>query len=241
METKPLNTQQMYSVIADTMPTEGRDFTIDIVTRGDKQQLVVKPLTAVGRGFVPALIEQLAAKMNNPNITFTSDGVAEREVSTINTMRSDIEREAAETLRVKLDAVKAQIKAKTEALAKEDKERGKRVLTQEESKKRADASNELSRLNAQQRQMRYMLDHMGAAREKVDALARAMAEADAKKGIDWSVDFDEPVTTLFDRQDITDKLKRREMLIQQLTAHMFMVDDLTRNAAGISRQYIVKK
>jgi len=242
MATPQLDTQMMYTIIADAMPTEGRDFTIDIVQGDGKQPtIVLKPLTAVGRGFVPALLEQLSEKMKDKNVSFSSDGVAEREVDTINTIRAAIEKDAMAALHARLEDARRQHKAKMDEIAKEDKERGKRVFTAEEAKKRSSDVNEAQRFSAQQRQIQYMIDHVQEAREKVDAESKRVAETESKDGKDWSVDMDAPLTTLFDRQDVTDKLKRKETITQQMTAYMYMVEDLMRSAANTGKQYILQK
>ena len=237
-----LDTGKIYAIIADTMPTEGRDFTMAVDDDNDgRPRLIIKPLTAVGRGFVPSLIEQLKDKMKGQDVVFSADVVVEREVKTINTIRAAIERDSLAALKANLDNVIAQQKARKDAMAREDAERGKRAITEDDVKKRRKDTTDVRHMADQQRQLQYMLAHLAEARERASKAAREAAERDMKTGVDWSVDLDAPIKSLFDERDATEKLKVLENTVQQMSAHMFMVDDLTHKAAEVGKQYIIKK
>lgn len=242
MAQQQIDTTKLYGIIADMMPTEGRDFTIDVKYEdGQKPQLIIKPLTAVGRGFVPALLERLSKPMEEQGVALIGSDEINQELVTINSIKAEIEKNAMARLRSSLEDIQRQHKSAIDAMQNEDKARGDKTLSAEAAKKRKDDADAIKRLDIQRRQIEFMLAHMAEARERVDAASRAAAEADAKEGKDWATDLNAPLTVLFDRQDATLKLKQRESLIQRLSAYMFTVDDITNKAAEVGKQYVLQK
>jgi hypothetical protein len=126
-------------------------------------------------------------------------------------------------------------------MTREDKERGKRALTSQEAEKRSQDMSTRNRARMQENQLAYMLKHMSEAREQISAVARAAAEADAKAGNDMAVDRDAPLTTLFDKEDVTRNMDALEIRAQQLATHMFMADTVKSEAATIGKRYALQK
>lgn len=237
-----IDTQKLYTIIADTMPTEGRDFTIDVGYNGNNQpQLTVKPLTAVGRGFVPVLLERLASQMKGQNITIATDGVAVQELITVNVIRERVAQDSMAKLQTALRDTKEQYRKSTDEMAKMDKVRSGKTLTAEERKKRGEVMRHMQQLTERRKQLEFMIARIPEIKEQVNGDARAAAEADAKNGKNWATDLNAPLTSLFDRQDVTEKLQRQESLIQQIAAYTFMTESARNNAIAVGKQYILQK
>lgn len=238
-----VNTTKLYNIIADTMPTEGRDFTIDVVsTEGKKPSLSIKALTAVGRGFVPVLLERLAKPMAEQGIDLAQEDAINQETLTIARIREQIEREAGAAIQAKLEAVRKDIEAKKAVLAEARKARidkyGDRDIRTTEESEAMKAVNETARALGR---LEEIAERVPDIRKSIEAAARNLAEEDEKNGKPWSVDMDAPVQTLFERQDAIDTFRRKESMIQRLAALAFDTDQVKFQALDATKKFILNK
>lgn len=245
MEIPIADVQKMYTIIADTLPTEGRDYTIRTSMGADKKLLVdIKPITPLGQGFVPIVVETLNKGMNAQNVKFAQHAgvqTAQQEAETINTIRAGVERDQTVALQTHLREAKQRHEQLMAQIAEEDKARNGRKPTVDEATRRENDMKDAKKADMQRRQLEFMIAHMPEARSRIIEKAKAAAQADAKTGTDWAVDFNAPLTTLFDRKTAADTLKRTELAAQQLAAYMFMEDDISTNAAASAKKYALQK
>ena len=52
----------IYDRIARAMPTEGRDYNVDVAFDGDTPQITLRALTKLGQCFIPIVKEELKLK-----------------------------------------------------------------------------------------------------------------------------------------------------------------------------------
>lgn len=237
-----INTGLLYGIVADTMPMEGRDFTIDTtLDESKKPRLSIVPLTDIGRAFVPLLVSRLTKPMSDNGVSILAgSGPIAQEVVTITSIRQKVEEEAAAARKAKLKEAEADRKAKVEAAeaarkARIAKQGDKSPVSQEE----LTASRAAQQAALQAWRLKASDDKIKAIRESVDAAARQAAEQDAKNGKSWAVDMDAPLTSLFDKQDVTSKMMLKERLIAQIAAHAVEQDDLRNQAVATAKQYII--
>ena len=244
MADKPkINTGVLYGIVADTMPMEGRDYTIDAATGEDgKPRLTIKALTDIGRAFVPVLITRLTRPMGDNGVAVAGDGPVAQEVMTIRSVRAKVEAEAAAARQAKLKEADDDKQKKLAALAEIRKARfagpgEKAPPTSEEEQAARDANRAATlawRLHAIDERIPKM-------RAEIDAAAKAAAEDDEHNGKSWAVDMDAPLTSLFDRQDVTDKFRLREGLAGKMAENAFEADELRNRAVAVAKQYILHK
>ena len=228
-----INATMLYEIVADAMPMEGRDFSLDIAQGPDGgTKLSVKPLTDVGKMFAPILVSRLAKPMSASGVSVVGDGPASQEVLTVRSIRTKVEAEAEAARRSRIREAAADAKAKYEASQAARKARiakagEKSPVSQEELA----ASQALEKANARVDQLKRIDAAVSQLRVKVDAAAKAAAEKDAKTGRSWAVDMDAPLKTPFDRNDAIAKLSEKERLLDQMAAHAVDMDYLGMRAA----------
>ena len=235
-----LNTTKLYEVIADTMPMEGRDFTLDQVQQeGQPTRLVIKPLTAAGRGFVPTLMERLAKPMAEQGVTVVSDGVPEREVATIASIRAAVEREGAATVSAKLKAVGLEMhqkRAVADELVRKRMAAGGIAAARSPEEIKALKAADNARMALER--LQHIADSLPQVRKEVDAAALVRAEAEGEA---WAVDVNAPLTSLFERERVTRAIQDKELMIRQLAAMRYDEATLKRKAAMAAAQFIKER
>lgn len=245
MADKPkVNTGLLYGVIADTMPMEGRDFAIETsLDENNKTKLSITPLTDIGKAFVPLLLAKLGRPMADSGVTVAGAGQTPPEVMTIRTIRRKVEEEADAARQAKLKEAESEKQAKIAAVhaaqeAAKDraaKNGGKAALTREEMA----IGQEAQKAAQQEWMLKNISEKVPGIRKAIDDLAKKAAEEDEKKGKSWTVDMDAPLTSLFDRQDVTAKFTQREQLISQMAANAVEQDRLRTQAVETAKQYII--
>ena len=240
-EMPKINTGLLYGIVADTMPMEGRDFTITAAfDENKKPRLSITPLTEIGKAFVPLLIGKLTKPMGDTGVSVAGDGPTPQEVVTIRSIRRRAEEEAAAARQAKIKAAEANRQAKYNASQEARKARVAKLGEQSQaSQEELQAMRESNKAAAAVWRLQAADSKIKAIREEVDALALAAAEADAKNGKSWAVDMDAPLTSLFDRQDVADKFAAKEALIGQMAAYAVEQDDIRNRAVAAAKQYII--
>lgn len=238
-----IDTTQLYAIIADTMPTEGRDFTISVnQPEGQKPQLSIKALTPVGRGFVPALIERLAGPLTQQGIEMTSGEPVNPELLTVRMIRERTEHEATEALKAKIEAVRQDLETKRAALNELASARitqhGEQSTKTEEERKAQQTVNETQRVLWKLTRLEEIL---GPTRSKLDAAAHNIAVQDAKDGKSWAIDMDAPLLTLFERQDAIQAFKDKEIYVRRLAALDIDMDVVRHQALEVTKRFIMDK
>lgn len=234
-----VNTALVYGKVAELLPTEGRDFLIDAAYDPERRaQLSITPLTPLGRAWVPFLAESLRTEMAQIGVAGISDGkpAVQTESETIRTVRARIEAEAAEKRKSRIAEAEKDL-ADRRAEMKAVRERQPPASVEEVRKSAVAANNaSLNLYNLQRTSSR-----VDGIRSEVDAAAETAAREDEKKGKPWAVDLDAPLTSLFDRQDISRKLREKEYLLEQIATHAVAIDDLKNQAVTVAKQYILQK
>jgi len=243
MQQKMIDTSRLYNIIAETMPTEGRDFTVEVQQTADnKTQLSIKPLTAVGRGFVPALLEKLAEPMKQQGVIVDRGAVNGDEAMTIRKIREEAEREAAASVKARLDAMRKTIADKTSALEEARKARIEKLGDKSAmSKEELDAMRAADTSRQDLVRLEKIVERIPSTRARVDEEAKKAAEEDAKKGQSWAIDMDAPVTTLFDRQDAIQAFRRKEQLVMRLAALAYDTENSNSAAVDATKRFIINK
>ena len=242
-----IDTTTLYAIIADTMPTEGRDFTIDVSTDANgKPWLAVQALTEVGRGFVPTLLERLRQPMQNRGVLIadkrTDAGAGSQEQITINLIRAQVEKEAAATVQAKLEATRKTLhdtEAEAEAAKQARiKQYGADALRTEDEVKTADA---VKRVKHDLWRLEQIAERIPAVRARIDEAALNLAREDENSGQSWAVDMDAPLTTLFDKQDALTAFRRKEDLVQRMAMLDFDTSTLHLQAMSVTKRFIMNK
>ena len=238
-----INTGLLYGIVADAMPMEGRDFTIDAsFDENRKPKLVIKPLTDVGKAFVPMLVARLTKPMGGEGVTVLGDGPVAQEVVTVRSLRQKVVEEATAARQAKLKEAEADRQAKYNASQEARKARiaksGENAPASQEEVAANRAAHQAASLAWRLKSIDERIPKIRAA---VDVAAKAAAEDDAKNGKDWTTDMDAPLTSLFDRQDVRGKLAMKENLVSQMAAHEFEIDDLRNRAVAVAKQYIIHR
>ena len=234
-----IDTTQLYTVIADTMPTEGRDFTISVSQQeGQKPQLSIKALTPVGHGFVPVLLERLAQQ----GIDVTTDTGVNQETLTIRMIRERAEREAAEALKARMESVLKDLEAKRAAL---NELSALRVAQHGEHSKKTDEELKAQKTVDEAQRHLWRLTRLeetiGPTRARLDAAAHNIAVEDAKNGKSWAVDMDAPLMTLFERQDAIRAFTNKEEYVRRLAALDIDTNMIRAQALEATKRFIMDK
>lgn len=237
-----VNTKLLYGIVADTMPMEGRDFTLTVDSSGGKPTVSIKALTDIGRAFAPLLAGKLAKPMADTGVGVASEGSVVQEVLTVRRIREKVEAEAAAARRAKIEAAKAHADAKRAALEQARKARiGAQGEKAPESQDERAARRELKSAAEALERLTMIDGRVGKIRAWVDERARAAAAKDMAAGRSWAVDMDAPLTTQFDRDDATAKLAAKEDLIGKIAEHAVEQDFLGWRAIDVAKQYITQK
>ncbi len=238
-----IDAKKLYGIVADTLPMEGRDYTLD-VTDGDdgKQRLSITPLTDIGKAFAPLLAAKLAKPMQENGVEVQGAGPAVQEANTVRAIREKIEAEAAAARAVKIREASIAAAKRHEALQDARRVRIERTgMNSPESLDERAAATALSVARLRLSQLEQIEKQINRIREKVDRTATAAAERDAKTGRSWGVDMDAELDTPFDRQDVTAKLTEKENLIDRMARHAVELDTLGGKAVELAKQYIIPK
>ena len=242
MADKPnVNTGLLYGVIADAMPMEGRDFAIETSLDGNnKPKLSITPLTDVGKAFVPLLLARLSKPMADAGVVLAGDGPVAQEVVTIRSLQRKIENESDFAREAKLKEAEAAQQAKMTAAKKIHDERvaksGNDAPPSQEERK---AIQEAQDATIQAQKLKRMSKKIPEIRNAINELAKKAATSDAQHGRSWAVDMDAPLSSLFDRQDVTAKFTAKEWLIDKLAEHAVEQDNLREQAVETAKQYII--
>ena len=235
-----LNTTKLYETIADAMPMEGRDFTLDQVQQdGQPPKLVVRALTAVGLGFVPVLMERLAKPMAEDGVTLAGDGVPEREMETIAAIQSRAEQEGSAKVAAKLAELDKAYQYKqnvaTNMRHARMSEKGADAPMSDEERA---AHREASEARKAKLRLQRIADRIPEMRKELDAAAKAKAATDDTLA---PVDRNAPLLTLFDRQTVAETMKYREETLHRLAAMYSDADALKEEAASRIMKYAKEK
>ena len=236
-----IDTRLLYGIVADMMPMEGRDFVIDTAfDENRKPRLTIKPLTDIGKMFVPLLANRLAKPMGDSGVSVATDGPVAQEVMTVRSIRDKVEAEAAAARQAKIREAEADRQAKANAAQEARKARIARTGENSPVSEEELAANRA----AQQAvlaswRLKAVDGKIKGIRAAIDEAARQAAEQDAQAGKSWAVDMDAPLTSLFDRQDARLKLANKERIIAQMAARDVEQDDLRNQAVAIAKQYII--
>lgn len=238
MDTNKINMSMVYNTVANMLPTEGRDFVINTDKDADNnQRLVIKPLTPLGKDWVPHLQAQL---MKNGAVnTVTGDAKpVNQEHETIVQMikRLTDEADAKRATRI------AELRREHERKAAAIKELQKQVKAGDPEP--ADLRGEINKLKALHSAWVSAVKVSKAVpdvRRRVEAAAETAAKEDASRGVMWAVSPDEEVKTLFDKQDITRKISDKATLIEEVARLEVAANDKFRKAVDIAKQYTINK
>lgn len=242
-EQQRVDTRLLYGIVADAMPMEGRDFTLEVGNDEDgKPKVTIKPLTDAGKAFAPLLIAKLADPMGAAGVAVAGVGVAAAEVLTVRKIREKVEADATAARRAKIAAAESGYKAKLEALenarkARIEKASEKSPVSQEELA----AELDVNKANAELHKAKALDAHVTKIRARVDTLAKAEAEKDERTGRSWAVDMDAPLKTQFDRRDAISKFSEKERLIEHMAELAANQDALGGRAVALAKQYIIHK
>lgn len=237
MDRKAIDTAAVYRTVADTLPTEGRDFTLDTVTNADgSQKLVITPKSAIGNAWIPHLQRALDATMKGDGVKTELSGTANAEVVTVASLRAKVESEAATALAKQVEATKKDIAAKTAELGK--------LKQQTPPAGAIDIRNAAGALKASERyaaKLARLAKRVPAVRAKIDADAKAAALADEKKGQSWALDLNAPLETKFEQEDAYEKLWQKEQDVLHIAQREIDIEALHDNAVALAKQYSVQK
>lgn len=245
MDKPRIDTGLVYTTVADTLPQEGRDFTLDAAYDKDKQpKLVVTALTDLGKAWVPFLEENLTAQLKARGVALGTTDQQPAETITAETVRAKVEAEAKAAFEKKIAATEAEAKAasaKLEGLRKAQASGTAGATNAAVNKEILDVRRKVDEAVAHAAHLRKVLKQVETTRVRVDARAREVALADKKAGKDWSFDLKAPLGSLFERQDITQKLKSKESLVGMIAEHEVAVAELTERAIHVAKQYSLQK
>lgn len=236
MDKKAIDVAAVYRTVADTLPTEGRDFTLDTVTNPDgSQKLVITPKTALGNAWVPHLQKALGASMG-ADVKTELSGTTSIEVATVKSIRAKVEAEAAAALAKQVEATKNDIAKKTEELAKLRKQTPPAGAIDMRN-----AEGGLKHAELYAAKLAKLEKRVPVVRAKVDNDAKAAAVADEKKGISWAIDLNAPLTTKFEQEDAYNKLQQKEQDVLHIAQRQIDIEELYDNAVTVAKQYSVQK
>lgn len=244
MDKPRIDTGLVYTTVADTLPQEGRDFTLDAAYDKDKQpKLVVTALTDLGKAWVPFLEANLTAQLKARGVALGTTDQQPAETITAETVRAKVEAEAKAAFEKKIAATEAEAKAaraKLEGL--HNQASGTAGATNAAvNKEILDVRRKVDEAVAHAAHLRKVLKQVETTRSRIDAQAREVALADKQAGKDWSFDLKAPLGSLFERQDITQKLKSKESLVGMIAEHEVAAAELTERAIHVAKQYSLQK
>lgn len=237
MDKKAIDIAAVYRTVADTLPTEGRDFTLDTATAPDgSQRVVLTPTSAIGNSWAPHLRKALDATLGAAGAKTELAGNVGSETVTVASIRAKVEAEAAEALAAQIEANKADVKAKQAALAEL-----KKKTPQASAIELRDAMQAAKAAEIYSRKLAKLSAKVKAVRDRVDASAKAAALADEENGQPWAIDMNAPLTTMFDREDATRKFRQKEQDILHVAQREIDTDLLISDAVAVAKQYILQK
>ena len=242
MDKPRIDTSLVYTTVANTLPQEGRDFTLDTeYDKNNQPRLVVTALTDLGKAWVPFLDANLKAQLKARGIATGTTDQKKPEAITAEAVRAQAEAEAKAALERKIaDAEEA---VKLEATKLEGLRTAKTAGTTSDvdNKELLDVRRKINEARAQAEHLRKVLKQTEITRARIDARAREAALADRKVGKDWSFDLKAPLGSLFERQDITQKLRSKESLVGMIAEHEITEAELTERAIHVAKQYSLQK
>ena len=238
-----IDTTQLYGIIAQTMPTEGRDFTITVTQEPDqKPKVAIAALTNVGRGFVPALISRLSDPLQKNGVSLTDSTGRPDELTTINKLREQAELESAATVKAKIESARKEAEKRDTELAEARKARiaksGEQAKMSQEERKAISAMN-YARNNLAR--LEKIVERIPKTRKQLEDSARAVAENEEKQGNAWAVDMDAPITTLFDKQDAIQAFRLKEEAVQRLAALSYDTEATMKQAIDATKRFIINR
>ena len=242
MDKPRIDTSLVYTTVANTLPQEGRDFTLDTEYDKDNQpRLVVTALTDLGKAWVPFLEASLTEQLKARGVALGTTDQKKPEAITAEAVRAQVEAEAKAALERKIaDAEEA---AKRAAAKLEGLRTAKTAGTTSDADNREllDIRRKGNEAREQAEHLRKVLKQTEITRAMVDARAREAAIADRKVGKDWSFDLKAPLGSLFERQDITQKLRSKESLVGMIAEHEITEAELIERAIHVAKQYSLQK
>lgn len=245
MEKPDINMSTLYGTVADLMPQEGRDFTVDSMYGADRKPvLVVEPLTDLGRAWVPHLKSALVPALSPDGVTVAGTAVQVPESSkvTVRSLREKIEDEADAEMAAKIQKAADEAAAKYEA---SKKAREEFIAQNGETAELPDSVRSLVRDANSASTARYKIQRVAAnvklIRGEITGAAIAAAKADEPKGKFWAIDMDAPLTSLFDRQDVQNKVRHKEQLVYRMAELKYEIDELKDSAVYNLKQYALHK
>lgn len=245
MDKPRIDTGLVYTTVANTLPQEGRDFTLDTEYDNDKRpKLIVTARTDLGKAWVPFLKANLVAQLKERGVTLGTTDQKPAETITAETVRAQVEAEAKAALEKKIAAAEETAKTvgeKLEGLRKVQTAGTASATNAAANKEILDLRRKIDEAVTHADHLRKVLKQVETTRARIDARARETALADKKAGKDWSFDLKAPLGSLFERQDITQKLKSKENLIGMIAEHEVTEAELTERAIHVAKQYALQK
>lgn len=240
--TPTVSASLLYGIVADTMPMEGRDFTLTINNTGGRAAVSIKALTDIGRAFAPLLADRLAKPLTAEGVAVYGDGTQTREVLTIRSIQAKVLEDASVARKAKIESAKAYEASKRAALESAAKARiaahGEKAPESPDERK---AKHELDMATDTVKRLTMIDERIEQARAWVDERAKSAAEKDREQGREWAVDMDAPLTTQFDVDDAKSKLTAKEGLIGRMAEYAVARDYYGDKAVDIAKQYIIQK
>lgn len=242
MSNKKIDTKAVYQTVADSLPEEGRDFKLGVVTDDDgNEKLVIDAITPLGKAWVPFLQNRFSGG-DGGTVVSAASSKQDDEVLTVTKIRENAEAATAAALKTKVDSLAADERLKRQAM---DAAKKARIAANGENAPMSDEEREAIRLTnaaaAETWKATRVKHRVEQVREAVNAKAKEEAEADKAKGKIWEVDMNAPITTLFDREDATAKFKRKEEAIVRAAELAVASDEFFDRAVRMAKQYILPK
>lgn len=247
-----VDTAAVYRTIADMLPVEVRDYRLHLSTAvsDGSETILVEGVTAMGMAWVPFLRDKLEALLKQSGVGVEIVGqkeVKHNEASadearadqiTVKTLRKKAADATAAEVAKRIEALKADVKAKEDALAKLQKELKDVGGRDDELRK---AFNEKRAADRALQHAKLVDAKVAQIRATVEQRAVKRAETEKQAGNDWSVDQDAPITTLFDRMDVENRMGDKEQGILRMAELAAQMDEIGERAVSSASKYALTK
>ncbi len=225
MASNTLNVAELYKTVADVLPTEGRDFTLDEVTaQTGGTTVLITPVSQIGRAWVPFLRDALTKTLANDGTHVEIAGHTQQEPVTLADLRQAAIAMTDQVLKLRVEATKRDVAEKRDRL----------VTLQNKTPPAPDA--ELAAARKAVSEAVHVASKVAKLPSKVIPVRKAIDAAAVQEATaDEAVDPNERLTSLFDRYDMADRLKYKEEQVVKIAQHEVDIDELRAEATDSIR------